>query len=212
VVTRERTFASRVVGVIESDDPEAAFRACVAALEGGIGTIEVSTSVPSCLDIVRGLVASTGGTLPLGVGAVWDPDAVVGARQAGAAFVSTAVVLPDVARACRSEDILCVMGALTPTEIHRAREAGADVVHLFPIQAVGGPDYLRWLQGPLAGVPFWVSGGVEIDQIEEYLALGAVAVGLTTALFPPELVRRGDASLITTLARRAAAVAEPAWA
>ncbi len=203
---------SRVVGVIEYDDPEAAFHACVAALEGGIGTIEVSTRVPSCLDIVRGLVASTGASLPLGVGAVWDPEMVAAARQAGAAYVSTAVVLPEVARACRAEDILCVMGALTPTEIYAAREAGSDVVHLFPIQAMGGPDYLRWLQGPLAGVPFWVSGGVEIDQVEEYLALGAVAVGLTTALFPPEPVRRRDTSVIAALARRATAAAEPAWA
>jgi 2-dehydro-3-deoxyphosphogluconate aldolase/(4S)-4-hydroxy-2-oxoglutarate aldolase len=169
-------------------------------------------SVPSCLDIVRGLVASTGGTLPVGVGTVWDAEAVSAAKQAGAAFVATPVVLPDVAAACVREDLLCILGALTPTEIHQARHTGADMIKLFPIQAMGGPEYLRWLHGPMAGTPFWVSGGVEIDQVGEYLSLGAAAVGLTTALFPPEAVRRGDMAMITALARQATAASSAIWA
>lgn len=212
MLTREQAFPNRVAGVIRSDDPEAAFHACVAALEGGIGTIEVTMTVPSCLDIVRGLVASTGGALPVGVGTVWDPEAVDEAVQAGAAFVVTPGVVPEVAEACRRADVLCVLGALTPTEVHQARRAGADLVKVFPVQAAGGPDYIRWLRGPLPDTPLWVSGGVEIDQIEEYLSLGVSAIGLTTALFPAEAVRRGDTSLITGLARRAAAAAGAIWA
>src|SRR5437588_5845831 len=181
MLTREQAFPNRVAGVIRSDDPEAAFHACVAALEGGIGTIEVTMTVPSCLDIVRGLVASTGGTLPVGVGTVWDPETVADAVRAGAAFVVTPGVVPEVAEACRRTDVLCVLGALTPTEVHQARRAGADLVKVFPVQAVGGPDYIRWLRGPLPDAPLWVSGGVEIDQIEEYLSLGVSAIGLTTA-------------------------------
>jgi 2-dehydro-3-deoxyphosphogluconate aldolase/(4S)-4-hydroxy-2-oxoglutarate aldolase len=211
-LTRDQVLPNRVAGVIRTDDPEAAFRACVAALEGGVGTIEVSMTVPSCLEIVRGLVASTGGTLPVGVGTVWEADAVATAKQAGAAFVATPVVLPDVAEACAREDVLCILGALTPTEIHQARQTGADMIRLFPIQAMGGPDYVRWLQGPMPGTPFWVSGGVEIDQVEEYLALGVAAVGLGSALFPPEAVRRGDMALITALARRATAATDAVWA
>jgi 2-dehydro-3-deoxyphosphogluconate aldolase / (4S)-4-hydroxy-2-oxoglutarate aldolase len=212
VLTREEVFPNRVAGVIRTDDPDAAFRACVAALEGGIGTIEVTMTVPSCLDIVRGLVASTGGTLPVGVGTVWEPATVVQARQAGAVFVVTPVVLPEVAEACAREGVLCVLGALTPTEVHDARRLGADMVKVFPVQSVGGPDYVRWLQGPMPDVPLWVSGGVEIDQVEEYLSLGVAAVGLTTALFPPEAVRRGDTAVIAGLARRAAAAAGAIWA
>ncbi|HXM54337.1 MAG TPA: 2-dehydro-3-deoxyphosphogluconate aldolase [Candidatus Dormibacteraeota bacterium] len=212
MLTREQAFPNRVAGVIRSDDPEAAFRACVAALEGGIGTIEVTMTVPSCLDIVRGLVASTGGALPVGVGTVWQPGVVTDAVRAGAAFVVTPGVVPEVAEACRREDVLCVLGALTPTEVHLARRAGADLVKVFPVQAAGGPDYIRWLRGPLPDAPLWVSGGVEIDQIEEYLSLGVSAIGLTTALFPADAVRRGDASLITGLARRAAAAAGAIWA
>ena len=116
------------------------------------------------------------------------------------------------AEACAREDILCVLGALTPTEVHQARMAGADLVKVFPVQAMGGPDYIRWLRGPMPDVRLWVSGGVEIAQIEEYLSLGVAAVGLTSALFPPEAVRRGDTALITSLARRAAAAAGAIWA
>jgi 2-dehydro-3-deoxyphosphogluconate aldolase/(4S)-4-hydroxy-2-oxoglutarate aldolase len=212
VLTREQAFPNRVAGVIRSDDPEAAFRACVAALEGGIGTIEVTMTVPSCLDIVRGLVASTGGALPVGVGTVWDAASVAPAVQAGATFVVTPGVVPDVAAACAREDVLCVLGALTPTEVHLARQAGADLVKVFPVQSLGGPDYIRWLRGPMPDAPLWVSGGVEIEQIEEYLSLGVSAIGLTTALFPPEAVRRGDTSLITALAHRASAAAGAIWA
>ncbi len=212
MLTRDQVFPNRVAGVIRSNDPEAAFHACVAAMEGGIGTVEVTMTVPSCLDIVRGLVASTGGSFPVGVGTVWEAETVALARQAGAAFVVTPAVIPAVAAACVREDILCVLGALTPTEIHQARMAGADMVKVFPVEAVGGPAYVRWLQGPMPGTPLWVSGGVEIDQVEEYLSLGVAAIGLTTALFPPEAVRRGDTSLIATLARRAAAAAGAVWA
>jgi 2-dehydro-3-deoxyphosphogluconate aldolase/(4S)-4-hydroxy-2-oxoglutarate aldolase len=205
-VPRRDQVPSRVSGVIRADDPGAAFRACVAALEGGISTIEVSMTVPSCLEIVRGLVASTGGTLPVGVGTVSDPDFVAQARQAGASFIVTPTILPEVAEACARNEMRCVLSALTPTEIQRARR-DSELVQIFPVQAMGGPDYVRWLQAPMGDVPFWVSGGVEIDQVEEYLALGVAVVGLTTALFPPDAIRRGDLALITALARRATAAA-----
>jgi 2-dehydro-3-deoxyphosphogluconate aldolase/(4S)-4-hydroxy-2-oxoglutarate aldolase len=212
VLTCEQAFPTRVAGVIRGDDPEAAFRACVAAMEGGIATVEVTMTVPSCLDIVRGLMASMGGGIPVGVGTVWEAETVAMAADAGAAFVVTPAVIPSVAEACAREGLLCVLGALTPTEVFQARMAGADVVKVFPVQAMGGPDYIRWLQGPIPDARLWVSGGVEIDQIEEYLSLGVAAIGLTTALFPPEAVRRGDTALIASLARRAAAAAGAIWA
>ncbi len=211
MLTYDQAFPNRVAAVIRSDDPDAAFRACVAALEGGIGTVEVTMTVPACLDIVHGLVASTGGTFPVGVGTVWEAETVTLARQAGAAFVVTPAVVPEVAEACLHEDMLCVLGALTPTEVHQARMAGASIVKIFPVQAMGGPDYVRWLQAPMPGLPLWVSGGVEIEHIEEYLSLGVVAVGLTTAVFPPDAVRRGDTGMITELARRAAAATGALW-
>jgi 2-dehydro-3-deoxyphosphogluconate aldolase / (4S)-4-hydroxy-2-oxoglutarate aldolase len=208
----ERIFPTGLCGVIRTEEPDAAFQACLAAIEGGIGTIEVTTTVPSWYEIIRGLIGTTLGKTPIGVGTVWDPGAVGEAKEAGADFVVTPVVLPEVADACRKEDILCVLGALTPSEIYQARLAGANLVKVFPVAPVGGPDYIRALQGPMGGVPLWVSGGIEIDQIAAYLRLGVKAVGLAGSLFPAEALARRDMDAIREKASRAAEAAAMARA
>jgi 2-dehydro-3-deoxyphosphogluconate aldolase / (4S)-4-hydroxy-2-oxoglutarate aldolase len=200
MLTIEKAFPNRIAGVIRSDDGQAAFHACLAAIEGGVGTVEVTTGVPDWQDIVRGLRASAD-QVPVGVGTVVRADMVA---DAGAAFVVTPFLVPEVAEAARQHDLLLVMGALTPTEIYQAFHVHrAQVVKIFPIAAAGGPGYLKLISGPMPGLPIWVSGGVEIDQVADYLKLGVKAVGLTTALFPPDAVKAGENQKITDLARRA---------
>jgi len=206
----QELFPNRVCGVLRTQNSDAGFQACLAAMEGGVRTIEITKTVPSCFEMIRGLIATTGGRYPIGVGTVWDPGAVREAKDAGASFVVTPVLLPEVAEACRQEDILCVLGALTPTEIYQARLAGAALVKVFPVDPVGGPEYIRSLNGPMGGVPFWVSGGVKIEDIGAYLRLGVRAVGLTTALFPPEALAHRDLELIRSNAERAAEAAAAA--
>lgn len=205
VRTIAEAFPNRICGVLRTEDAETGFQACLTAMEAGVQTIEVTKTVPHCFEMIKGLIASTGGRYPVGVGTVWDPGAVKEARDAGASFVVTPVLLPEVAEACRQEDILCVLGALTPTEIYQARLHGAALVKVFPITPVGGPRYIESLNGPLAGVPFWVSGGVPIEDIGAYLRLGVKAVGLTTAVFPKEALARKDMETIQRNAQRAAA-------
>jgi 2-dehydro-3-deoxyphosphogluconate aldolase/(4S)-4-hydroxy-2-oxoglutarate aldolase len=201
-------FPTQVCGVLRTEDADAGFQACLVALEAGIGTIEITKTVPSCFELIKGLVATTGGKYPVGVGTVWDPGAVTEAKQAGASFVVTPVVLPEVAEACRKEDILCVLGALTPTEIYQARLAGATLVKVFPIAPVGGSSYIEALNGPLGGVPFWVSGGVKIEEIGAYLHLGVKVVGLTGSLFPAGALAQRSWDSIRENAARAAALAQ----
>ena len=141
-------FPNRLCGVLRTENAEAGFQACLAAMEGGVRSIEITKTVPSCFELIKGLIATTFGRYPVGVGTVWDPGAVKEAKAAGASFVVTPVVLPEVAEACRKEDILCVLGALTPTEIYQARLAGAGLVKVFPIAPVGGPRYVEALNGP----------------------------------------------------------------
>lgn len=199
-------FPNRVAGVIRADLPDLARDACLAALEGGLGTVEVTTSVPDWERVIRELAGAT--SAPVGVGTVMDAATVERAVSAGAKFAVTPVLLPDVAAACRKLDVFCVLGAASPTEIYQAHAlAGADVVKVFPIATLGGPDYLRYLAGPMPGLPLWVSGGVEIDQIATYLRLGVAAVGLTAAVFPKELLEAGDLAGIERLAREAVAAA-----
>jgi 2-dehydro-3-deoxyphosphogluconate aldolase / (4S)-4-hydroxy-2-oxoglutarate aldolase len=205
-------FPNRLCGVLRTENAEAGFQACLAAIEGGVQSIEITKTVPSCFELIKGLIATTFGRYPVGVGTVWDPGAVREAKAAGASFVVTPVLLPEVAEACRQEDMLCVLGALTPTEIYQARLAGAALVKVFPIAPVGGPRYVEALNGPLGGVPFWVSGGVPVDDVGVYLRLGVKVVGLTTSLFPPEALARRDTERIREIAERAAHAAAEASA
>lgn len=200
-------FPTRVCGVLRTENATAGFQACLAALEAGIGTIEITKTVPSCFEIVKGLIASTGNRYPIGVGTVWDPGAVKEAKEAGASFVVTPVLLPEVGQACREHDLLCVLGALTPSEIYQARLAGAALVKVFPIAPVGGPRYIEALNGPMGGVPLWVSGGVAIEEVGEYLRLGVRAVGLTGSLFPADALARNDVEVVRRNAARAAEAA-----
>ena len=102
------------------------------------------------------------------------------------------------------------MGALTPTEIYQARLGGAALVQVFPIEPIGGIEYIRALNGPMGGVPYWVGGGVEIGQIADYIRLGVRVVGLTNALFPPEALAHKDWDAIRRKAERAAEAAASA--
>ena len=203
-------FPNRLCGVLRTENAEAGFQACLAAMEGGVHSIEITKTVPSCFELIKGLIATTFGRYPVGVGTVWDPGAVKEAKAAGASFVVTPVLLPEVAEACRKEDMLCVLGALTPSEIYQARLAGAALVKVFPISPVGGPRYIEALNGPLGGVPFWVSGGVPIEEIGAYLRLGVKVVGLTASLFPPEALARRDMERIRQNAERAGRAAAEA--
>lgn len=206
----DETFPNRICGVLRTQDSTAGFQACLAAAEGGVRTLEITTTVPSCFELIRGLIATTFGHYPIGVGTVWDPGKVKEAKAAGASFVVTPVLLPEVAEACREHDILCVLGALTPTEIYQARVAGAKLVKVFPVQPVGGPRYVEAINGPMGGVPLWVSGGVPLDDIGAYLRLGVRAIGLTNALFPPDALAKRDYERIRENAERAAKAAEAA--
>ena len=208
MVSVEAAFPNRLCGVLRTQDSDAGFQACLAAMEGGIGSIEITTTVPSCYDLIRGLRATTGDRHPIGVGTVWDPGAVREAKAAGAAFVVTPVVLPEVAQACREQDLLCVLGALTPTEIYQARLAGAKLVKIFPVAPVGGVEYVRALGGPMGGVPMWVSGGVQAADVPGYLALGVKAVGLTNALFPADALARRDFDSIRRVAEEVSGAAK----
>src|SRR5207302_438576 len=123
-----QVFPNRVAGVIRSQDAGAAYHACLAAVRGGVGTVEVTTGVPDWAEVVRRLVAEAGPT-PVGVGTVVEPAMVAAAAAAGAGFVVTPYLVPEVAAAAREHDLFLVMGALTPT--------------LFPPDALEAGDWAR---------------------------------------------------------------------
>ena len=144
-----------------------------ALVSEGIGLVEVTLDTPGALDAV-GRGSRSGWTI--GVGTVLEPDQVSRSVDAGASFVVSPGILPEVTDRAQELGIDVVPGAFTPTEVIRAHAKGVVAVKVFPA-SVGGPSYVRALRGPLPDIPLVPTGGIAIDEVGAYLAAGAVCVG-----------------------------------
>lgn len=161
-----------------------------ALVEGGVTSLEVTATTPDALATVE----RWRGRRPearVGVGTVRTPDDARAAISAGAAFLVTPTTVPEVLAVAREYDVPVACGALTPTEIDHAWRLGADVVKVFPVAAVGGPDYLRAVREPLPDVPLLPTGGVGPDNLPAYAAAGAVGLGVGGSLVSEAAVVEG---------------------
>ncbi len=151
----------------------------VAALtEGGVGLVEITLDTPGALDAIR--TASEAG-LSVGAGTVLTVDEVRASADAGARFVVSPGLVPEVVAAALEAGLEALPGVLTPTELLQALAAGARAVKLFPASP-GGPALVRALRGPFPNVPLVPTGGVRVSQIASYLEAGATAVALGSEL------------------------------
>jgi 2-dehydro-3-deoxyphosphogluconate aldolase/(4S)-4-hydroxy-2-oxoglutarate aldolase len=197
----ERVVKSGLVAIIRAPSSEKIVSVARALAAGGIDVIEVTFTVPGALDVLKDVHEELGDEILLGAGTVLDAETARAAILAGAQFIVTPTLRPDVIQLCRRYDKLCMPGAYTPTEILTAWEAGGDIVKVFPAD-IGGPRYLKTLQGPLPQVPLMPTGGVNLETLGEFLAAGACAVGLGGALVEPAAERSGDMQRIQEQAAR----------
>jgi 2-dehydro-3-deoxyphosphogluconate aldolase/(4S)-4-hydroxy-2-oxoglutarate aldolase len=196
-------FPNGLGGEVIATDAQAAFNAAKAAVDGGIGTIAISAAVSEWADIIMGLKASIG-ELPVGASSVMRRDLVAAAHAAGASFVATPMLIPEVTKSARELGLACIVGCVTPTEVYQALGVhGAEMANIAPVSVLGGPNYLRWLKASLPGLPLCVSGGVELDQIDHYRNAGATAIWLDSKLFTAVAMASRDYAQITELARKA---------
>jgi 2-dehydro-3-deoxyphosphogluconate aldolase/(4S)-4-hydroxy-2-oxoglutarate aldolase len=202
-----RLFPRRIAAVIRWHDREQAREAALVAAGAGVGSVEITGGTPGALELITELRDRPGLGCAFGVGTITDPELAQRAIDAGAQYLVTPYLVPAVALVAARSRVPVVMGALTPTEIARAEELGAQLVKLFPAAPVGGPAYVRAIRGPMPAVPIWVSGGVRIDDVEDYLAAGTDVVGLTNDLFRPELLQARDWQGLAALCARALAAA-----
>lgn len=147
----------------------------------GIRCLELTMTTPGAVEALRRLRPQLDGEIALGMGSVTNAEQAAAVLEAGADFLVSPGVCPEVARAAVAAGAGCYPGGFTATEILTAWELGASAVKLFPA-ATGGPRHLRDLRGPLPGIPLIPTGGVAIEQIGDYLAAGAAAVGLGSPL------------------------------
>ena len=176
-------------------------RAVVEALAGaGLAVAEITMTVPGALDAIASVRRHLGEALVVGAGTVTDADTARNAIDAGAEFIVTPCLAPEVVDTARRADVAVIPGALTPTEVFEAFKAGGDMVKVFPVQNVGGATYLRALRGPFPAIPLVPTGGITLDNIREMFAAGAVAVGVGGELISTDALRRRDYAAIGALA------------
>lgn len=167
-----------------------------AVVAGGIQHVEITWNSDRPAELIQQLRQELPQSL-IGAGTLLTIDQVQTAIAAGAQYLFTPHVHPKLIHTAVAQDVPLVAGALTPTEIVTAWQAGATGVKIFPVQAVGGADYVRSLQGPLGHIPLIPTGGVTVQNTLEFLQAGAIAVGLSGDLFPPSAVQANHWDTIT---------------
>ncbi|MER5304650.1 bifunctional 4-hydroxy-2-oxoglutarate aldolase/2-dehydro-3-deoxy-phosphogluconate aldolase [Streptomyces lasiicapitis] len=173
--------ARRLVAIVRGTDAEASFRTVMTLVEAGVPLVEVSLSGADALGVLRRARAELGPDAWLGAGTVLTAEDAARAAEAGANLVVTPGLGPAVEAALGS-GLPVLAGVLTPTDVIAADAAGATALKLFPAAPAGGPTYFKALLGPFPDLPFVPVGGVDAPAAAEYLALGAVAVGVGSPL------------------------------
>lgn len=196
----DRLTDGGVIAVLREIYPDEVVPVARAAVEGGVGAVEVTADSPDAMDAIASVSDALGDDALVGAGTVLDAETALAARRAGAAFVVSPSVHRDVIRACNRHEVVVVPGAATPTEAIEAAEAGADLVKLFPAAPLGD-DYLAAIRGPFPGIPFVPTGGIDADNVGRFVEAGAVAVAAGSSIVDREAVDRGDYDIVTRRAR-----------
>ena len=184
-----RVCAEQIIGVVREESVEAATAVADAYAANGIRILEITMTTPDAIDLISVMVDRyTSQNAVIAAGTIRSSNDAAMARRAGAQIIVSPHTDVRVIEYANENDMLCVAGASTPTEIIRAWEAGCDVVKVYPAQHLGGPDYIRTIRGPIRDVPMLAGGPVPLDQIDNYLDAGCVAVNLGASLAVPDLV------------------------
>jgi 2-dehydro-3-deoxyphosphogluconate aldolase/(4S)-4-hydroxy-2-oxoglutarate aldolase len=193
---------SGIVPVIRTDNAEAALKSIEALNRGGIRVAEITMTVPGALRALEKAADQFGDRMALGAGTVLDPETARACMLAGAEFfVTPALNVKTIEMAKRYSKII-MPGALTPTEVLTAWEAGADFIKVFPCSAVGGAKYIKALKAPLPHIELVPTGGVNLENIGDFLRAGAIAVGVGGELVDSVHVREGRFEVFEERARR----------
>jgi 2-dehydro-3-deoxyphosphogluconate aldolase/(4S)-4-hydroxy-2-oxoglutarate aldolase len=197
----ERIARSGVVAVLRAEDGGLLVDVAEALLRGGVEAVEVTFTVPKAHRVIERMADALGNRVLLGAGTVLDPETARIALLAGAEYIVSPTVNLDVIRLCRRYDKAVLPGALTPTEVLSAWEAGADVVKIFPSDLTG-PAYLKALAGPLPQIRMMPTGGVNLETAADFVKAGAFALGIGGSLVDARSLAERNFARIETLARQ----------
>ena len=209
---RDKIVEIGVVPVVRASSPAEALLAAQAVCDGGIPIVEITMTVPGAVDVIRELRKSALSGVLVGAGTVLDAEAARRCLDAGAEFlVSPGLNVSTVEFAAR-EGKLIMAGALTPTEVITAWNAGADFVKVFPCGQVGGAKYIKALKGPLPQIPLVPTGGVNLNTAAEFIEAGSAALGIGGELVQSDALKSGKPEVIVDNARKFLAIVKEARA
>jgi 2-dehydro-3-deoxyphosphogluconate aldolase/(4S)-4-hydroxy-2-oxoglutarate aldolase len=197
----DRVLESGIVAVIRAESPDLLVDVAEALVAGGVEVMEVTFTVPRATKVLERVSEKLGSRILLGAGTVLDPETARTAILSGAEFIVSPAVNVDVIELCRRYSKLVMPGALTPTEVVTAWQAGADIVKIFPSELTG-PKYIKALSAPLPQIRMMPTGGVNLETAEEFLKAGSCALGIGGSLVEPKAVASGDMGRIESLARQ----------
>jgi 2-dehydro-3-deoxyphosphogluconate aldolase / (4S)-4-hydroxy-2-oxoglutarate aldolase len=190
-----------VIPVVRASSAEEAVRVVEAIRAGGVSLLEITMTVPGAVRVIEQLIKRFGDQTVVGAGTVLDPDVAQACIAVGAQFIVSPALNLETIRCCRNKDIVVMPGALTPTEVVTAWNAGADFVKVFPCGAVGGASYIKSLKAPLPQIELVPTGGVNLKTAASFIEAGAAAIGVGADLVDVKAVRAGQPEKVTETAR-----------
>ena len=179
--TLERIKAVGLLAVIRGPSKELTIKMVDALVAGGVTGIEITYTTPEAEAVVSALKTAYGDKIVLGMGTLTEPEQALSAKEAGANFLVSPMYEKKLVKAMVGSGLLCMAGALTPTEIFQAYKMGVHVVKVFP-GSLTGPKYIKAIHGPFPYIEMMPTGGVSKDNVKDWFDAGAVAVGAGSAL------------------------------
>ena len=175
--------------------------AAEAIAQGGIPIVEITMTVPKAIEVISDMVRNSPNVI-VGAGTVLDLETAQRCLAAGAGFLTSPGLNLKVVEFAVKENVLIIAGAMTPTEVIDAWQAGSELVKVFPCAPIGGPAYIRALKGPFPLVPIIAAGGVNQETAADFILAGAAALGIGGRLIPKTAVENRQPEQISELARR----------
>ena len=192
-----RMILEGLIPVIRVSSPQEAIDVADAIREGGTSFIEITMSVQGAIDVIKGLTQKYKDEIIMGAGTVLDPETGRAALLAGAQFIVSPTLNLDLIHLAHRYSAVVIPGAMTPTEILTAWNAGADMVKVFPASQLGGPEYIKALRGPLPQILLVPTGGVNLQNAGEFIKAGASVLGVGGELVDKKAIKEKKFHIIT---------------
>src|SRR5262245_43912339 len=191
-----------LVPVVRASSPDEAKQAIDSIKAGGVNVLEITMTVPGAVKVIEEVVKQFGSEALVGAGTVLDPETATDCLNAGAQFIVSPALNLDTIALCKRKNVPVMPGALTPTEVVTAWNAGADLVKVFPCGSVGGASYVKNLKAPLPNIKLIPTGGVSLKTAGDFIKAGASALGVGTDLVDVKAIRAGEAHVVTERAKQ----------